>query len=80
MTQACSLGHADIGLDLNTSAEEISRIQRCISDLISLLALPAVWSGREPSRILEILLDALLLMPPWIRLTNAMDSICINAS
>ncbi|HTS35763.1 MAG TPA: PAS domain-containing protein [Candidatus Solibacter sp.] len=41
---------------------EIQRLQRCVNDLVSLLALPAVWSGREPSQIVEILLDALLKM------------------
>jgi len=43
-------------------ALEIKRLQRCMSDLVSVLALPAIWSGREPGRILEILLDALLKM------------------
>jgi hypothetical protein len=43
-------------------AVEITRLQRCINDLVSLLALPAVWSGSEPSRILETLLDSLLPM------------------
>jgi PAS domain S-box-containing protein len=43
-------------------AQEVKRLQRCISDLVGLLALPAVWSGNEPSRIVQILLDALLRM------------------
>ncbi len=43
-------------------AEEIKRLQRCINDLVSLLALPAMWSGGEPSRIVDTLLDALLRM------------------
>ncbi len=43
-------------------AKEIKRLQRCINDLVSLLALPAVWSGNEPSKIVEMLLDALLNM------------------
>jgi PAS domain S-box-containing protein len=43
-------------------AREIKRLQRCINDLVSLLALPAIWSGNEPSQILEMLLDALLRM------------------
>jgi PAS domain S-box-containing protein len=43
-------------------AQEIKRLQRCINDLLSLLALPAIWSGNEPSQILEMLLDALLRM------------------
>src|ERR1700722_15331987 len=43
-------------------AEEIKRLQRCVNDLISVLALPAMWSGGDPSRILHVLLDALLRM------------------
>ncbi len=42
------------------SASEVKRLQRCMNDLVSVLALPAVWSGSEPSRILETLLDALM--------------------
>ncbi len=49
-------------LQLNASAEEVHRLQRCIDDLVALLGLPAVWSGREPSQIVEILLDVLLRM------------------
>jgi PAS domain S-box-containing protein len=41
-------------------AEEIKRLQRCINDLVSLFALPAMWSGGEPSQIVHTLLDALL--------------------
>jgi signal transduction histidine kinase len=44
------------------SAEQIKHLQRCINDLISLLALPAVWSGNEPIQIVQMLLDALLRM------------------
>jgi PAS domain S-box-containing protein len=44
------------------SAEDIKRLQRCINDLISLLALPAIWSGNEPTQIVHMLLDALLRM------------------
>jgi PAS domain S-box-containing protein len=40
-------------------AEEIKHLQRCVNDLISALALPAMWSGGEPSRIVHTLLDAL---------------------
>jgi PAS domain S-box-containing protein len=41
-------------------AEEIKRLQRCVNDLISVLTLPATWSGGEPSQIANTLLDALL--------------------
>jgi PAS domain S-box-containing protein len=43
-------------------ATEVKRLQRCMNDLISVLALPAVWSVSEPSRILDTFLDALLAM------------------
>jgi PAS domain S-box-containing protein len=43
-------------------AEEIKRLQRCLNDLISVFALPAMWSGGEPSQIVHTLLDALLRM------------------
>lgn len=42
------------------SAQEIKRLQRCITDLVSLLALPAIWSGTEPAQIVPMLLDALV--------------------
>jgi len=41
---------------------EIKHLQRCINDLVSLLALPAVWSGGDPPQILHTLLDALIRM------------------
>jgi PAS domain S-box-containing protein len=41
---------------------EIKRLQRCINDLVSLFALPAMWSGGEPSQIVHTVLGALLRM------------------
>ncbi len=43
-------------------AKEIKHLQRCISDLVSILTLPAMWSGGEPSQIGHTLLDAVLAM------------------
>ena len=43
-------------------AEEIKHLRHCVNDLISVLALPAMWSGGEPSQIAHTLLDALLRM------------------
>ena len=43
-------------------AGEIKHLQRCINDLVSILALPAMWSGGEPSQIVHTLLEALLGM------------------
>ncbi len=42
--------------------EEVKRLQRCISDLISMMALPAIWSGGDPSQIGRTLIDGLQSM------------------
>ena len=47
---------------LEHPAEEIKRLQRCVNDLVSILALPAIWSGGEISQVVNTLLDALLGM------------------
>src|SRR5580658_8834209 len=41
------------------SAEEVKRLQRCMNDLISMMALPALWSGGDPSQIARTLIDVL---------------------
>jgi hypothetical protein len=40
-------------------ADEIKRLQRCINDLVSVLALPAMWTGGDPSQIVRTMSDAL---------------------
>jgi hypothetical protein len=40
-------------------AEEIRRLQRCVNDLVSILALPATWTGGDPSHICRTLIDSL---------------------
>src|SRR5882757_7249054 len=61
---------------METTAE-IKRLQSCINDLISVLALPAIWSGRESSQILGTLLDVVLTMLrldfAYARLSDASD-------
>jgi PAS domain S-box-containing protein len=56
---------------------EIKRLQSCINDLISVLALPAIWSGSESSHIFDTLLDVLLTMLrldfAYARLSDASD-------
>jgi hypothetical protein len=42
------------------AAEEIKRLRRCIGALVSVLALPAMWTGAEPVEVAETLLSALL--------------------
>jgi PAS domain S-box-containing protein len=52
----------DMEMQLEEPGGEIKRLQRCINDLVSLLALPAIWSGGDPSRIARTLLDVLVSM------------------
>jgi PAS domain S-box-containing protein len=42
-----------------TSAE-VARLRRCVNDLVSVLALPVMWAGQEPSRVATTLLDVLV--------------------
>jgi len=44
---------------MKTLAEEVQHL-RCIRDLVTFTALPAVWTGREPQAIAESLAEALL--------------------
>jgi PAS domain S-box-containing protein len=44
------------------AAGEIKRLQRCINDLVGLLALPAIWSGGDISQVLDTLLNTLMRM------------------
>jgi PAS domain S-box-containing protein len=39
---------------------EVKQLQSCVNDLVSVLALPAVWRFSEPKRILDTFLDALM--------------------
>src|SRR3989441_12917839 len=47
---------------MEQTANEIRRLQGCINDLISVLALPALWSGQESAQIVSTLLDVLVGM------------------
>jgi MEDS: MEthanogen/methylotroph, DcmR Sensory domain len=40
--------------------DEVGRLKACVNDLISVLALPAVWTDLEPRQIIKALLDALM--------------------
>ena len=51
-----------MGTDTEQTPSEITRLKACINDLISVLALPAIWSGHEASLIVSTLLDVLLGM------------------
>src|SRR5215467_13327950 len=47
---------------MDETASEIKRLQGCINDLISVLALPAMWTGQDPEQIVSTLLDVLVGM------------------
>ena len=55
-------------------AEEVALLRRCLSDLVSIMALPALWGGGESAQIARTLVDALLgmLRPAFVfvRLNN----------
>src|SRR5207245_10862458 len=65
-------------VQLEHPADEIKRLQRCINDLVSLLALPAMWSGSKPGDIVHTLVDSLLRMLDldfvYVSLTNLVDA------
>ncbi|HEY5895128.1 MAG TPA: sigma-54 factor interaction domain-containing protein [Chthoniobacterales bacterium] len=42
--------------------DEVRHLKACVNDLISVLALPAIWSGGEPRRIIRALRDGLVGM------------------
>src|SRR6267142_3476725 len=48
--------------EMKQTIDEVSRLQGCINDLISVLALPAIWSGQESAQIVSTLLDVLVGM------------------
>jgi PAS domain S-box-containing protein len=74
----------DMDTQQEDSAREIKRLQRCISDLLSLFALPAIWSGNKPSQIIESLLDALMRLLPldlvYIHLRDAASELGLEAA
>ena len=42
--------------------EQVKHLERCINDLISMMALPALWTGGDPSQIGRTLIDVLQRM------------------
>src|SRR5229473_2297032 len=51
---------SDLEVKMEKTVDEVKRLQSCINDLISVLALAAIWSGRESCQMLGTLLDSLL--------------------
>src|SRR5258705_10780412 len=46
-------------LPIEHPAEEIKRLQRCVNDLVSILALPATWTGGDRAHIGRTLIDSI---------------------
>jgi DNA-binding CsgD family transcriptional regulator len=40
------------------SSDEIGELKACLNDLMGILALPTIWTGRTPDQIISALLDA----------------------
>src|SRR5450631_433902 len=51
-----------MGVPQEDTSGEVKRLKRCLNDLVSILALPAMWSGSQPSQIVHTVLDVLLGM------------------
>src|SRR5258708_25869406 len=51
-----------MGVRQEDTSGEIKYLKRCLNDLVSVLALPAMWSGSQSSQIVNTLIDALLGM------------------
>src|SRR5260370_34297011 len=51
---------SDVEVEMEKTADEVKRLQSCINDLISVLALAAIWSGSESCQMVGTLLDSLL--------------------
>ncbi|MEX5220180.1 MAG: sigma 54-interacting transcriptional regulator [Nitrospira sp.] len=49
-------------METHQIADEIKDLKACLNDLITVLALPAIWSIHEPSQIVSTLLEALVGM------------------
>src|SRR5580692_11770963 len=79
---AAQLRWPDMEVQLEDPAQEIKRLRRCINDLTSLLALPAIWRGSEPSQIVQTLLDVLFRMLnldfAYARLSDAFGAVPVE--
>jgi len=69
---------------MDESAEEIKRLQNCISNLLQIGTLPAIWSVGQPASIVNTLLDALVAMLDldfaYLRLVDAIGEAPIEAA
>src|ERR1700752_4595039 len=66
---------SDVESPIEAPADEAARLRRCLNDLVSIMALPALWTGKKPRQIVSTLADALLGLLPltfvFVRLNEA---------
>src|ERR1700730_9064395 len=64
-------------IPIDSPVDEITRLQRCVNDLVSILALPAIWTGGDPAHIGQTLIDSLAsiltLDLAYVRLNEEVD-------
>src|SRR5437879_349856 len=53
---------SDVAATVESPVEDVAPLRRCLSDLVSIMALPALWAGGEPPRIVSTLIVSLLEM------------------
>jgi len=67
-------------LPIEHPAEEIKRLQRCVNDLVSILALPATWTGGDRSHIGRTLIDSIAsILTLDASAAKGLDLICVIA-
>src|SRR6266853_1626891 len=68
---------SDVEVEMEKTTDEVKRLQSCINDLISVLALAAIWSGSESCQMLGTLLESLLAILrldfAYARLNDSID-------
>src|SRR4029077_16852719 len=45
---------------MRDQAQDPLRLRTCVNDLVSLLGMPAVWNGRPPAEVVQVLLESLV--------------------
>jgi signal transduction histidine kinase len=83
MSSCACCANAAPGNEMEQTADEVRHLRGCINDLISILALPAIWRGHDPANVVSTLLDVLLrilrLEFAYARMTDAMNGSPVEA-
>jgi hypothetical protein len=59
---AVETASVESNMEMEDTTQEISRLRYYINDLVSILTLPSIWTGRDFSRVPTTLLDVLVRM------------------